>query len=356
MSDKPNPARAARVRVLLGLLSEQPLPAEELLPRLNRSLTKEGLPQVQRRMLQLDLAWMRERLGADVVELVSRSQLDPQPPAAFRHHRRFYRLAGAESVLPVSGDIIAVTELEVLALHAARAVLAAPPAPSARQTTDEGPLSAALGRLLGRLGLGSAKLPDVLGVNPAAPQPWDPVHALTVLRAIRVGDAVTMRYQSLGKEAHDVVAQPIRLVLTDGEPYLWAWDDAAKKLKNYKLARVSTMNRRPALSNVPAGLDSDVRGQLASSFRGVAGKHQRGRVVLRLAHDAVPHVRDRRLGPAQTWEELSDGGARVSFNTHGLEMVRHWVLQFGPRVVVEEPQSLADWVRDEAKRTAAVYA
>lgn len=355
MSDKPNPARAARVRVLLGLLSEQPLPADELLPRLNRSLAKEGWPEIQRRIMQLDLVWMRERLGAEVVELVSRSQLEPQPPPAFRHHRRFYRRVGAESVLPVSGDLVAVTELEVLALHAARAVLAAPPIPGSRHATDEGPLSAALGRLVGRLGLGSAKLPDVLGVNPAAPQPWDPAHALTVLRAIRTGDAVTMHYQSLGKAAHEVLAQPIRLVLTDGEPYLWAWDAAAKELKNYKLARVATMARRPALTAVPSGLDSDVRGRLASSFRGVAGKHQRGRVVLRLDRDAVPHIRDRRLGPAQTWEDLPNGGARVSFNTHGLEMVRHWVLQFGPRVVVEEPAALAAWVRNEATRTAAAY-
>ena len=50
-----------------------------------------------------------------------------------------------------------------------------------------------------------------------------------------------------------------------------------------------------------------------------------------------------------------DGGARLEFNTHGLEAVRHWVLQFGPRAVVESPRELADWVRDEARRTLAVY-
>jgi len=34
--------------------------------------------------------------------------------------------------------------------------------------------------------------------------------------------------------------------------------------------------------------------------------------------------------------------------------VRHWVLQFGARVVVEEPAALADWVRAEARRMAGI--
>jgi predicted DNA-binding transcriptional regulator YafY len=78
-------------------------------------------------------------------------------------------------------------------------------------------------------------------------------------------------------------------------------------------------------------------------------------VVLRLLPGAVLHVRGRRLGPAQTWEDLPDGGARVSFNTHGMEAVRHWVLQYGPRVVVESPPALAAWVRDQAEGMLAAY-
>lgn len=303
------------------------------------------------------LTWMRQQFGEQVIEQVARTSLVPAPPAAFADHRRFWRLSGSEAIIPVHSELVALSELEALALMAARAVLAAPPAPGAARTGgDEGPLSAALGRLMDRLGLGNARLPDVIGVNPAAPQPWLPAHALAVLRAIRLGEAVMMLYQPLGKPAHEVLAQPVRLVLVDGEPYLWAWDGAALKLKNYKLARVATVAARPALRGVPSGLDSEVRGSLAASFRGVSGPGQRGRVVLRLVADAVPHLRDRRFGTAQRWTALPDGGARLEFNTHGLEAVRHWVLQFGPRAVVESPRELADWVRDEAKRTLAAYA
>ncbi len=351
MTDIARPARTQRTRIVLELLAAQPLPIDDLLIRLNRRLAGDKAPQIQRRMLQNDLAWLSRRFPG-AIEQVLRRDLG-QDVAAFPEARRFWRLCAGEALLPVSADLGAVTEMEVLALHAARAVLAAPPVPDGVRT-DEGPLAAALGRLIGRLGLGSAALPDVLGVNPGAPQPWEPAHALAVLRAIRLGDAVRMIYQPLEKAAHEVIAQPIRLVLTDGEPYLWAWDGAAGKLKNYKLARVSQLQAQARLKGVPSGLDAEVRATLRNAFRGVSGAAQRGRVVLRFVAGAVPHVRDRRLGPAQRWEDLADGGARVAFNTHGMEAVRHWVLQYGSRVTVEEPVALADWVRAEARRMAGV--
>jgi predicted DNA-binding transcriptional regulator YafY len=350
MTAASNPARTERVRLILDLLAAQPLPIEELLTRLNRRLAGARTAQVQRRMLQNDLAWMRQ-VFPGAIEQVARGSLVPAT-SDFPDARRFWRLAGGEALLPVDVDLAAVSELEVLALHAARAVLAAPPSPDGARG-DEGPLAAALGRLIERLGLGSARLPDVLGVNPGAPQPWEPRHALAVLRAIRLGEAVSMTYQPLEKAAHAVVAQPIRLVLTDGEPYLWAWDGAAGKLKNYKLARAVALVPHPRLKGVPPGLDAEVRGSLHNAFRGVSGSAQRGRVVLRFAAGAVPHVRARRLGPAQRWDDLPDGGARVAFNTHGLEAVRHWVLSFGSRVIVEEPAALASWVRAEAVKMAA---
>lgn len=56
------------------------------------------------------------------------------------------------------------------------------------------------------------------------------------------------RYRSLNKPVHQVVAQPIRLVLVEGEPYLWAWDREGQKLKNYKVARIEQVASRPALT------------------------------------------------------------------------------------------------------------
>jgi predicted DNA-binding transcriptional regulator YafY len=349
--EAPADLRSVRVPRILRLLRAQPLPAEILLDRLNRELAAERVPEVSLRTVQLDLTWMREHLGAGMIEQVPRSALSPEPPPDLRGHRWFYRVAGAEDVIPVPEGPGFITELEALALQTARAQLGG--------GEGEGPLAAALGRLAGRLGLasGSTHIPDMVGVNLSAPQASDPAHALAMLRAIRVGDALAMRYQPLDKKAHDVLVQPVRLVLTDGEPYLWAWDGAAAKLKTYKLARVESLEPRPALRDVPGGLDREVRGLLTQAFRGVSNRSQRGRVVVRFSPQAWLHVRRRRLGGAQSEPEtLPDGWTRLAFNTGGLEAVRHWVLQFGGEAVVESPAALRGWIRAEAARLAERYA
>ena len=349
--------RPLRLPHIVALLRAQPLPAEVLLPRLNRHLVEDGLPEIQIRTLQTDLEWLLEHLGPSGIERVPRSELQPPPPAEHHRFRLFYRLNGAEDLIPVTGNPVFLSELEALALVAARAVLATPATPGVTAPAGAGPLAEALGGLVRRLGFAAAdpRIPDILAVTQAAPQPYDPAHVLAILRAIRLGDGVTMDYQSLGKGLHAVTAQPIRLVLVEGEPYLWAWDGAASKLKNYKVARIVAVVRRDGLPDVPSGLDTQVRGQIAAGFRGVAGPNQRGRVVVRLEAAAVPHLRHRHLGGSQQWVDLPVGGARVSFNTSGMDAIRHWLLQHGGDLTVEAPAALVTWFRDETQRMAARY-
>lgn len=348
--------RPLRLPRIVELLRDQPLPAEVILPRMNRRLKADGIPEISIRTLQHDLDWMLTHLGRSGIERVARADLKPEPPSEFHRYRLFYRIIGAEDLLPITNDLVFLTEMEALALVAARAVLATPATPGMKNGGD-GPLADALGTLIERLGFGAAdvRIPDVLAVTQAAPQPYEPTHILAILRAIRLGEAVAMAYRSLNKPVHQVVAQPIRLVLVEGEPYLWAWDSEAQKLKNYKVARIEQVASRPALTGVPSGLDAEVRGNVRGGFRGVAGQQQRGRVVLRLTPVAIPHLRHRRLGGNQTWDDLPDGGARVAFNTSGMDAIRHWLLQSGAEVQVEAPASLVAWFKAEITRMAFLY-
>jgi predicted DNA-binding transcriptional regulator YafY len=351
-----NALRPLRLPRIVELLREQPLPAEVLLPRLNRRLKADDIPEISIRTLQHDLDWLLEHLGAAGIERVAKADLKPEPPSEFHRFRLFYRLRSAEDLIPVTGDVVFLTEMEALALVAARAVLATPPTPGAK-ADGQGPLADALGTLLQRLGMAGkdARVPDVLAVTQGAPQPYQPAHVLAILRAIRLGEAVTMAYRSLNKPIHEVTAQPVKLVLVEGEPYLWAWDGSARKLKNYKVARMEAVAGRPALPDVPTGLETEVRSNLLGSFRGVAGQQQRGRVVVRFTPTGVPHVRHRKLGGNQTWNDLPDGGGRVAFNTSGMDAVKHWLLQWGAEAVVEGPAELVAWFRMETERMAAGY-
>ena len=353
-----NPMRMLRVPLIIELLRHQALPAEVLIPRLQRRLGELGLPVVEERRIKADLAWILEHLGTDVIERVPRSALGSEPAAEFRHHRLFYRINGAEDLIPVAGHLLFLTELEALALVAARAQLAIPAAPgTAAGTTDAGPLAEAIDRVLRRLGLSTkdARIPDILAVTQSAPQPYDPRHALEILRAIRCGQALVLDYGPLDKPPHEAVVQPVRVVLVEGEPYLWAWDSAEEIIKRYKLSRVRGLTRRDGLPQVPPGLDAEVRRQLLGAFRGTAGQQQKGKVKLRVAPSGVPHLRQRRIGTNLTWENLPDGGARVEFHTNGLDAVKHWLLQYGANVVVEAPPALVDWMRTEIGRMAANY-
>jgi predicted DNA-binding transcriptional regulator YafY len=358
MSDQPesiNPMRMVRVPIIIDLLREQPLPAEVIVERLQKRLGELGLPVIEARRIKDDLAWILEHLGKDVIERLPRSALDVEPPNEFRHHRLFYRINGAEDLIPVTGHLLFLTELEALALVAARAQLAIPT--STRISEDAGPLAGAIDRVLRRLGLSTKdkRIPDVLAVTQSAPQSYDPRHALEILRVIRCGDSLELDYLPLDKPSHTAVVKPVRLVLVDGEPYLWAWDSNDKIIKRYKLARIQGLVRQDALPKAPAGLDAEVRQQLIGAFRGISGNKQRGHVKLRVTTQGVPHLRHRRLGSSQTWHDLPDGSARVEFQTSGMEAVRHWLLQYGANIVVEAPPSLVDWMRAEIARMAANY-
>ncbi len=348
--------RLKRIPHLLALLREQPLAAEDLLIRVNRLLAKEPVPEISLRTLQHDLEWMQEHLGNEVIERVPRSSLEREPTVGGSARRWFYRINGAEELIAVSSELCFVSEMEAIALRTAQALLAGPPNPD-RTPADPGPLAAALDRLTNRLGLGvkDSRIPDIIGVNLSTPEPYEADHILALLRAIRLGQAVEMQYASLGKPAHAVVAQPIRLVLTDAEPYVWAWDQASQKLKNYKVARILSLVRRASLTGVPTQLDKEVRASVSKSFRGVAGTQQTGRVVLRVDKAGVPHLRGRRLGGVQVTTDLPDGSVRVEFNTAGLDAVKHWLLQFGALAVAEAPKQLVTWMREQSQAMAARY-
>ena len=105
-SDAHRPYRLPRI---IALLREQPLPAEVLRPRLNALLYADMLPGISLRALQRDLEWLLRHLGAGGIERVAKSDLKPAPPPEFHRSRQFYRLIGAEDLIPTTGELVFIT-------------------------------------------------------------------------------------------------------------------------------------------------------------------------------------------------------------------------------------------------------
>jgi predicted DNA-binding transcriptional regulator YafY len=347
--------RLQRVPLIIRLLQAGPLPGEVITSRLQPLLQQARLPLVEDRTVKHDLAWILEHL-TPTVERVPRSALGEEVPSGLERHRWFYRIQGAENLIPVEGSLLFLSELEALALVAARAQLALPPGADGR-SADPGPLAASIDRLLVRLGLSirDERIPDILAMSQIPPQAYDPDVALTLLRAIRCGDAVHLAYQSRGKAPRTTVIQPARLVLIEAEPYCYAWDPSAALLKTYKLSRMGEVVRRPALPGVPTDLQTRVREHLLGTFRGMADAEKAVTVTIRVTPRGVPFLRDRRLGTGQSWQDMPDGGARITFRTRGLDALKHYLLQFGRTVVVETPATLAGEMREEIETMADAY-
>lgn len=344
-----------RTELLLAILREEALPAEILLNRLNRQLTARKLEPISIRTLQHELTWIEEHVPGSL-EKVTRTQLETPPPEALAWHRWFYRLRGSEDVIMVPKDLVAITEMQALALATARAVLTAPQEPHSTGVQDEGPLAAALGSLMASLGINNpGRIPDIIAVNQGMAQRYNPAHAITALRAIRVRHALAMDYESVGKGRHLVTVAPLRLAINDGEIYLWAWDPQVEKAKPYKLSRIHQASIAKQRIRVPAGTDADVKARIRGSFRGYSSEKERCRVTIRFAKSVVPFVQNRLLGGSQESKGLSDGGLRVSFNTSAKSAIQRWLLQFGADAEVESPQDLRDWLKEEAVRLVVLY-
>ena len=77
-------------------------------------------------------------------------------------------------------------------------------------------------------------------------------------------------------------------------------------------------------------------------------------VVLRFTADMALYVRDRAFHPSQVLEEIRDGQVRLRLQVTGRELVP-FVLQWGPKVVVEAPAWLRKAVAAELSAALLPY-
>lgn len=339
--------RAQRRFAMIAILQDNPVSAVDLLGRLNRQLKEKKLPEVSLRQVQADLGWLQQRLPDGCFRRLTANEL-AEKPSGSDGQRIFYQVDPVEGFLPVADDLGLLTETEILALMTARGLLSQAVAIGSGADPISTPLSDALDHIIRSLGVSkeNAARTDVLSLNQTAAERCNADHLRIILQAVRIGDALSIDYQPLRKKAHPALVQPIRLVLVNGEPYLWAWDGAAKKLKSYKVSRITSITKHARI-DTPSNLDFEVRSQLLDSFAGVVGQRS-VQVIIQFAAAIIPLVEHRTLGRNQTFTRLTNGDLEARFFTRGLAAVRHWLMQFGQQAVAIEPPELVKWMKDEA--------
>lgn len=79
------------------------------------------------------------------------------------------------------------------------------------------------------------------------------------------------------------------------------------------------------------------------------------RVVLRFAREIAPWIKECKFHPKQKITMQGDGSALFEVTVAGVDEIRHWILSFGDKVEVLEPESLRLSIADICSRMSNIY-
>jgi proteasome accessory factor B len=175
-----------------------------------------------------------------------------------------------------------------------------------------------------------------------------------LLMAVEECRSVRLVYRSEGSpEATPRDVQPRGLIEHRGALYLVAFDPAASRVKHYKVDRVESAEvggPSPAESG-----DFDLAAHMAEAFgvyRGVDGPVI---VRVRFGPEAARYIREATHHARRKLVDDGDGGVIAEYLVSGTEEIKRWILGFGVKAVVLEPESLRREVAAELRATLVAY-
>ena len=176
----------------------------------------------------------------------------------------------------------------------------------------------------------------------------------TLQLAVEDGKAARIVYRSdrEGRPA-DRDVSPYGLIYHRGALYLIALAAGDDKVKHYKLDRIEAAEVTPSPSVRPEGFD------LAAHLASTLGVYQSdGEVVtvrVRFDRAAARYVQESQWHASQRLTAAGDGGLVAEFRLSSTEEVKRWVLGFGAKAVVLEPESLRLEIAEELRSLLAAY-
>jgi len=179
------------------------------------------------------------------------------------------------------------------------------------------------------------------------------IDALTL--AIEEHRLTFLTYQSqAATEPVTYDVHPYGVVLHRGSLYLVAYAPHHREVRHYKVDRISDVDVQTL--KFPKPTDFDLESHLAGSFgiyRGEADQNIRVRV--RFAADVARYVQEKRWHASQKLTPQPDRSVIAEFELRATEELKAWVLSFGPKAVVLEPDSLRQEIAQEVAQLHDMY-
>ena len=299
----------------------------------NASQLSEQLA-VNKRSIQRDLDFMRERLGL---------------PLAYDERRYGYFYTQEVSSFPT----LQITEGELFALLVAEKALQ-----QYRGTTFEKPLRSAFQKM-------ASSLPETISLSLSE---WDqtisfrtsvePVLKLeifdTIARAAGRHLQLRLEYRKPGQsQIESRVVDPYHLGNINGEWFLFAYDHLRNDLRTFVPARIQSVALTGKKFERPAGFSLEQ--QLRGSF-GVRSGEGRHEVIVRFNARVADYIREKRWHPSQQLRDLSDGGVELRLRLSSLVEIERWILSWGGDAAALAPEELVRSVRAAAAALAKNHA
>jgi predicted DNA-binding transcriptional regulator YafY len=131
---------------------------------------------------------------------------------------------------------------------------------------------------------------------------------------------------------------PYGLVWHRGSLYLVAQSQQHGEVRTFKVDRLSRVAVETLKFQKPA--DFNLQNYLKSSLGIFHSDGPPQRVVIRFAPEVSQYVQEHHWHMSQKLTRLADGSVRAEFELTALEELQSWVLSFGAKAEVEEPEAL----------------
>lgn len=181
----------------------------------------------------------------------------------------------------------------------------------------------------------------------------DTINAL--LTAIEDQRVTNLLYYSMRSEAPgDVILHPYGLVYHRASLYLVAFVSEYNELRHYKIDRVHDTELVPG-----EYFEKPDEFELGEHLQGSFGIYQKNahphKIRVRFNSEVARYVGEHHWHTTQTLTQQSDGSLLLELELSALEEFKAWVLSFGAKAVVEEPEELRTMIAEDLQEMRRVY-
>lgn len=167
---------------------------------------------------------------------------------------------------------------------------------------------------------------------------------------------ISILYRSIkDTEASTTTVDPYGLIYTSGSLYLVGFSHKRGDIRHWKIDRIGGVTVLNETFQPPEDFHlSEYAGQLFGAFKNNDGRPSQS-VRIRFQPLFARQVQEKRWHATQQFFEQPDGSVILELMIDDLNMLKSWILGYGPHAEVLEPQELRDEILKDAELTAAQY-